>query len=423
MLRFRDLNIFRDNTFIKTDLIVNNDVIVDIGSDYLDDVSDTDIFFANNAYLFPGFIDVHVHLREPGFSYKETIATGTMAAAHGGFTTVCTMPNLNPVPDSLENLKVQTDIIEKTAIIEVIPYGAITKGEKGKELADMEALANRVVAFSDDGLYVESAEVTRAAMIKAKELGKIIASHCECGKLADGGYIHAGDYAKKHGHKGLSSESEYKAVERDIALAEEIGCHYHVCHISCKESVEAVRKAKARGAKVTCEVAAHHVCLDDSMMKEDGIYKMYPPIRSLEDRLAIIEGIKDGTIDIFASDHAPHTKEEKSKGLKDSAKGIVGLETTFPVLYTELVKTGIISLEKLIEMLSTKPAEIFGIGSKLEKGEKANFTIFDLENEYQIDASEFFTKAKFTPFDKMKVYGKCLMTVYQGEIVYKDPRI
>ncbi len=420
MTNLRNLNIFQDGKFEKGNITFDNSIICDIGSSHSIIESDSDIFFADSVYAFPGFIDVHVHLREPGFSYKETIATGTLAAAHGGYTTVCTMPNLNPVPDSLENLKIQTDIIEKTAHIEVIPYGSISKGEKGLELSDMEELADRVVGFSDDGICVQSNHLMEEAFIRAKKLNKIVAAHCECNSLAAGGYIHDGKYAKKHGHKGLSSESEYKAIERDIELARKTGAHYHVCHLSCKESVEIVRKAKSEGLHVTCEVAAHHVCLDDSMLKEDGIYKVYPPIRSLEDRLAVIEGIKDGTVDLIASDHAPHTKEEKSKGLKDSAKGIVGLETTFAMLHSKLVKTKLISLERLIELVYTNPKKIFKVGRPFEKGDEATFTIFDLDCEHKVDGKTFLSKTKFTPFQDMTVFAKCLMTVYKGKIVYID---
>ncbi|MDO4772727.1 MAG: dihydroorotase [Bacillota bacterium] len=419
-MNLKNLNIFQNGKIEKGNLSIAGSIISDIGPNHSMIESDSDIFFADSAYAFPGFIDVHVHLREPGYSYKETIETGTMAAAHGGYTAVCTMPNLNPVPDSVENLKVQLDIIEKTARVAVYPFGSISKGEKGVELSDMEELADYVVGYSDDGICVQSHHLMEEAMKKAKALGKIVAAHCECNSLADGGYIHDGKYAKKHGHKGLSSESEYKAIERDIELARKTGAHYHVCHLSCKESVEIVRRAKAEGLNVTCEVAAHHVCLDDSMLKEDGIYKVYPPIRSLEDRLAVIEGIVDGTVDMIASDHAPHTEEEKSKGLKDSAKGIVGLETTFRVLHSKLVRTKLVSLERLIDLVYTNPRKIFKVGAPFEKGEEATFTIFDLESEHKVEGKGFFSKTKFTPFEGMTVYARCLMTVYKGEIVYLD---
>ncbi len=422
MLRFKNLNVYHNKKFIKSDVFIDNDVI-NIYPSCSDDMSDWDIFFTDNTYLLPGFIDVHVHLREPGFSYKETIKTGTQAAARGGFTTVCTMPNVNPVPDSLKNLKIQQDIIDKTACIEVIPYASITKGEKGIELSDMEDLAKHVVGFSDDGVYVNSADVSKQAMIKAKQLGKIIASHCEDEKFFSGGYINDGAYSKKYGHIGISNESEYMAIKRDIELVKQTGCKYHVCHVSCKESVDIIRQAKKDGINITAEVTPHHVCLDESILSENGIYVMYPPLRTYEDRMTIIEGIVDGTIDCFATDHAPHTLEEKSKGLKDSAKGMVGLETSFPILYTQLVKTGIISFERLIDMLHTNPATIFGIGSPLKHNGTATFTIFNMDEQYTINAKNFLSKAKFSPFDGTPVYSKCLLTMYKGNIVYQDSSV
>ncbi len=422
MLRFKNLNVFHNKKFITSDVFIDDDVI-NIYPSSSNTMSDWDIFFTDNTYLFPGFIDVHVHLREPGFSYKETINTGTQAAAHGGFTTVCTMPNLNPVPDNLTNLKIQQELIDKTACIEVIPYASITKGQKGVELSDMEELAKYVVGFSDDGVYVNSKEISKKAMIKAKKSGKIIASHCEDENFFTNGYINDGTYAKKHGHIGISNESEYMAIKRDIELVRQTECHYHICHVSCKESVDIIRKAKKEGLNITAEVTPHHTCLDESILSENGIYVMYPPLRTHEDKMAIIEGIVDGTIDCFASDHAPHTREEKSKGLKNSAKGMVGLETSFPILYTHLVKTGIITLEKLIDMLHTNPAKIFGIGTPLKNKGIPTFTIFNLDEQYAIDAQNFLSKAKFSPFDGTQVYGKCLLTMYKGNIVYKDPSI
>ncbi len=416
----KNLNIYQNGDFIKGDICLDGGIICDIGPNCFNNKSGSDIFFGDNVYAFPGFIDVHVHLREPGFSYKETIETGTLAAAHGGYTTVCTMPNLNPVPDSLESLKVQMDIIEKTAKVAVHPYGSITKGEIGDKVSDMEDLADKVVGFSDDGICVQKNTVMEEAMLRAKKLGKIIAAHCECNSLADGGYIHDCEYARKHGHKVLTPASEYEVIARDIELAKKTGCHYHVCHLSCKESVELVRQAKKECDNITCEVAAHHVCLDDSMLTDSAIFKVYPPIRSLEDRLAVIEGIKDGTVDLIASDHAPHTLEEKSKGWKDSAKGIVGLETTFRLLHAELVKTGIISLERLIDLVYNNPMKLFKVGSPFEKGGEATFTIFDMDSEHSIKGSEFLSKTKFTPFEGMKAYAKCLMTFYKGEVVYKS---
>lgn len=421
-LYLKNLTVYKDGSFEKGNVLVKDSILNHIGAGCKKSANRT-IDFKNSAYVFPGFIDVHVHLREPGFLYKETVKTGSMAAAHGGYTTVCPMPNLNPVPDSVENLKIQLEAIKKDAVIEVLPYGAITIGEKGEKIADLEGMAKDVVAFSDDGRGVQSDDMMREAMKKSKSLGKLIAAHCEFDHLVKGGYIHDGDYAKKHGHKGICSESEYLPIERDVELAYETGCDYHVCHVSCKESVEIIRKAKAKGARVSCETAAHYLVLNDSMLKEDGNFKMNPPIRAEEDRLALIEGIKDGTVDMIASDHAPHSAEEKSKGLEGSNFGIVGFETTFPVLYTKLVKTGVISLEKLIDLMHNKPSERFGIGTDFKEGEEATFTVFDLENEFNIDSSEFLSKGKSQPFEGMPVFGRCLLTVYKGKIVWQAPDI
>ncbi len=369
--------------------------------------------YLNDKYaLLPSFCDVHVHLREPGFSYKETIKSGTLASARGGFTAVCSMPNLKPVPDSLENLKVQQDIIDSDAVIDVYPYASITIGEKGEELVDIPALSKKVLAFSDDGRGVQSDEMMERAMLLAKENGKIIAAHCEVNSLLNGGYIHKGEYAKNHGHQGICSESEYLQIERDLALAKKIGVKYHVCHISTKESVEVIRKAKKEGVDVTCETGPHYLILDDSNLKEDGKFKMNPPLRSKEDKEALIEGIVDGTIDMIATDHAPHSQEEKSKGLKGSAFGVVGIETSFSACYTHLVKTGIIDLEKLVELLSINPRNRFKIPQN-------GFTIFDLEKEFTVNPEEFLSMGRATPFDGMKFYGKCLLTACNGKVVYK----
>ena len=366
----------------------------------------------NNCFVFPAFCDVHVHLREPGFSYKETIESGTKASAKGGYSDVFSMPNLNPVPDSYENLKVQLDIIERDAVINVHPYASITIGQKGEELSDFEALSKDAIAFSDDGRGVQSEEMMLEAMKKAKKLGKIIVAHCEDNSLLRGGYIHDGEYAKKNGHKGICSESEWKPIERDIALARETGCKYHVCHISTKESVELIRKAKAEGVDITCETAPHYLVMNDNDLKEEGRFKMNPPIRSEEDRLALIEGIKDGTIDMIATDHAPHSQEEKSKGLQKSLMGVVGIETAFPVLYTFLVKKGIITLEKLIELMSINPRKRFNLP------ETKDFCVFDLNEEYEIKPDEFLSKGRATPFSDQKVFGKCLLTVKDNKAVY-----
>lgn len=376
---------------------------------------DVSAFLASkNSYtVFPGFVDVHVHLREPGYFYKETIKSGTAAASRGGYIGVCSMPNLSPVPDSLENLKKQLDIIEKDARVAVYPYGSVTVGEAGEKLSDMEAMAPYVAGFSDDGKGVQDGEMMRAAMLKAKALGKIISAHCEDNSLLYGGYIHDGEYARKNGHKGICSESEWRPIARDAELLKETGAAYHVCHISAKESVDIIRKAKASGLDITCETAPHYLVMNDGMLKDDGKFKMNPPIRSEEDRLALIEGIKDGTIDMIATDHAPHSDEEKSKGLEKSPFGISGIETCFPIIYTKLVKTGIITLEKAVELLSTNPRKRFGI----ELGN--DFCVWDLNSIQKVDSKNFISMGKATPFEGWELYGKCVMTVKDGNIVYK----
>ena len=363
--------------------------------------------------VFPGFCDVHVHFREPGFSYKETIESGSKASAAGGYTAVCTMPNLNPVPDSKEHLGQQLKLIEENAVIHVYPYGAITVGEKGEELADLDGMAADVIGFSDDGRGVQSDDMMRSAMLRAKALGKMIVAHCEVNELLRGGYIHDGEYAKAHGHKGICSASEYEQIARDLKLVEEIGCKYHVCHISTKESVDIIRKAKARGVDVTCETGPHYLVMDDSDLQEDGRFKMNPPLRSAEDRLALVAGIKDGTIDMIATDHAPHSAEEKGRGLAGSAFGIVGIETAFSVLYTHLVEKGVISLEKLIQLLAVNPRKRFGI----PVGE--DYTVWNLQKEFTVDPEKFLSKGKATPFTGWKLKGVCVLTVCDGKIVYK----
>ena len=363
--------------------------------------------------VLPGFCDVHVHFREPGFSYKETIKTGSLAGVAGGYTTVCTMPNLNPVPDSLSSLQVQLDIINKDSALQIIPFASITKGQMGESLADMDDLNGKVAGFTDDGRGVQSDELMLSAMRKAKELDAIIVAHCEDNSLLNGGYIHEGEYAKKHNHKGICSKSEWGQVERDIELVKLTGCKYHVCHVSTKESVELIRKAKKDGVDITCETAPHYLVFNDNDLKEDGAFKMNPPIRSEEDRLALIEGIKDGTIDMIATDHAPHSQEEKSKGLKGSVNGIVGLETAFAVLYTNLVKTNIISLEKLVRLMSINPRERFNLK------EVNGYSVWDLNACYEIDSSKFLSKGKSSPFDKQTVYGKLIKTVINDKVVYE----
>ena len=362
--------------------------------------------------ILPGFCDVHVHYREPGFSYKETIYSGSLSAAAGGYTDVCTMPNLNPVPDSAKNIKLQQDVIDKTAVINVYPYASITIKQMGEELSNFVELSDKCIAFSDDGKGVQSAKLMQNAMEQAKKLNKIIVAHCEDNSLLNGGYIHKGEYAKNNGHLGISSESEYKQIARDIELVRKTGCKYHVCHISTKESVELIRKAKADGLDITCETAPHYLVLDDSFLKEDGRFKMNPPLRSASDKQALIEGLLDGTIDMIATDHAPHSLEEKSRGLKDSAFGIVGLETAFSVLYTNLVKQGVITLVKLIELLVFNPRKRFNIPFSND------FTVFKLDEKYKVDSNKFLSKGRATPFDNEELFGKCYLTVCNGKIVY-----
>ena len=362
--------------------------------------------------VFPGFCDVHVHFREPGFSYKETMETGSKASARGGYTAVCTMPNLKPVPDSKENLQKQIDLI-KNSVIHVYPYGSITVGQKGEELSALEDMAPNVIAFSDDGKGVQDDDMMRKAMLRAKALGKMIVAHCEVNDLLNGGYIHDGEYARLHGHKGICSASEYEQIARDLKLAEETGCKYHVCHISTKESVELIRQAKARGVDVTCETAPHYLIMNDMDLQEDGRFRMNPPIRSEEDRLALVAGIQDGTIDMIATDHAPHSAEEKSKGLEGSAFGIVGIETAFAAMYTHMVLPGIITLERLIDMLATAPRERFGIPLGDE------YTVWDLNKEFTVDPAEFLSMGKATPFAGWKLKGECVLTVCDGKVVYK----
>ena len=394
--------VFRNNVFKTEDYFLN---VPDTARVSFDNSSD-------NIYVFPAFCDVHVHFREPGFSYKETIYSGSRAAARGGYSDVCTMPNLDPVPDCYESIMEQRKIIERDAAVNVHPYASVTVGEKGEKLSDFDALSPLCIAFSDDGRGVQSEDMMRAAMIKAKSMGKIIAAHCEDNSLLNGGYIHDGEYARLHGHRGICSESEWRPIERDIRLAKETGCAYHVCHISCRESVELIRRAKADGVDITCETAPHYLVMNDMMLEEDGRFKMNPPIRSEDDRLALIEGIKDGTIDMIATDHAPHSAEEKSCGLEKSLMGVVGLETAFPVLYTYLVKEGIISLEKLIELMSVNPRKRFHI-------KDSGICVYDLGKEYAIDPNEFETKGRSTPFSGRKVYGENIMTVIGGKIAWR----
>lgn len=374
----------------------------------------------DGCYILPGFADVHVHLREPGFSYKETILSGTRAAARGGYTVVCAMPNLSPVPDCAENLAVQLAAIERDAAVRVLPYGAISRGEKGRELSDMDALAPMVAAFSDDGKGVQNDGLMRQAMLKARALGRIIAAHCEDEMLLRGGCIHDGQFAAEHGLPGICSESEWRQLERDLRLVRETGCAYHMCHVSTKESVELIRRAKAEGLDVSCETAPHYLLLSDAMLRDEGRFKMNPPVRGEADRLALLEGIKDGTVDMIATDHAPHSAEEKGRGLRGSLMGVVGLETAFPVLYTALVKTGEISLERLVGLMCVNPRKRFGLPGGIEPGDEADFCVVDLNEKFTIDSRDFLSMGGATPFEGMEVYGRVKYTAVKGEAVWQS---
>ncbi len=380
-------------------------------------VGSSDAIAIENCIILPGFCDVHVHFREPGFSYKETVESGSRAAARGGYTAVLTMPNLNPTPDSEENLKPQLEAIQKSAVIKVIPYGTITKGERGEELSDMEKIAKDVIAFSDDGRGVQSEKMMEEAMLRADKLGKMRVAHCEDNSLLNGGYIHDGEYAAAHGHAGICSESEWGPIKRDIKLLEKTGTAYHVCHVSAKESVEAIRDAKSRGINISCETGPHYLTMDDSMLEEDGRFKMNPPIRAVADKDALVEGLLDGTVEIIATDHAPHSAEEKSNGLKGSLMGVVGLETAFPVLYTDLVETGKVPLEVIAAALSDNPRKRFGIDSD------PGFTVFVTGINYKIDPKDFLSMGKASPFTGKEVHARCLATVYEGKLVYHDDKI
>lgn len=415
----KNATVFTSNKFEKINVEITDSKITNI-SENIESKEFDKIFDLKNKYILPGFIDVHTHLREPGFIYKETIKTGSMAGAKGGYTSICAMPNLNPVPDCMENLKLELDAIEKDAQINVYPYGSITKGEKGEELADFEEMKDYVIAFSDDGHGVQSEEMMLKAMEEAKKLNKMIVAHCEDNDLLKSGYIHDGEYAKLHNHKGICSESEWGPIKRDIELSRKTGCHYHVCHVSTKESVQEIRQAKKEGVNITCETGPHYLTLNDMNLQEDGRFKMNPPIRSEDDRQELIRGIQDGTIDMIITDHAPHSKEEKSKGLQGSAMGVVGLEVAFPVLYTNLVRKNIITLEKLIELMNTNPRKIFRIGTEIAVGQNADLTVYDLEANYNIDSTAFVSMGRATPFDGDNVYGKCVMTICNGKIIFND---
>ena len=405
--------------FRAADVLLSGGRIVSIG-DRISCPADAVSIDLHKAVLFPGFVDVHVHLREPGFSYKETILTGTLAAAHGGFAHVAAMPNLDPVPDCAAALAVQRAIIEKDALVHVHPYGAISVGEKGERLADLEGLAPGVIAFSDDGRGVQSESLMCEAMTRCHALGKILAAHCEDNSLLHGGYIHDGAYARAHGHRGICSESEWGPIARDLRLAEETGCAYHVCHVSTKESVALIRAAKRRGVDVTCETAPHYLTFTDEDLQENGRFKMNPPLRAREDRDALIEGLLDGTIDMLVTDHAPHSLEEKARGLEKSAMGVVGLETSFAASYTALVQTGILPLEKLVDLMHGAPMRRFGCGTELAEGQPADLTAFDLTKTYTVDPETFLTMGRATPFAGRALTGVCKLTMIGGEPIWKE---
>ncbi len=413
--------LFTKEGFLPADLLTAEGRIVSIARGL--DAAGAAVIDLHHAAVFPGFVDVHVHLREPGFSYKETIRTGTLSAARGGYVHVCAMPNLDPVPDSLESLNVQREIIARDAAIHVHPYGAITRGERGEALADMEAMAPFVAGFSDDGRGVQSGEMMRKAMEEAKRLGKPVAAHCEDNGLLRGGYIHDGDYARAHGHRGICSESEWGQIARDLKLAEETGVKYHVCHVSARESVALIREAKARGVDVTCETGPHYLVFCDGDLQEDGRFKMNPPIRSREDRAALIEGLRDGTIDMIATDHAPHSAEEKGRGLEKSAMGVVGLETAFAAVYTHLVKPGLLSMDRLMALLNGNAARRFGYGTPLAEGQPADLTVFGLDRPFRVDPEQFRSMGRATPFAGMELYGVCLLTMADGKIVWREDNI
>lgn len=411
--------VWRDGGFEPADILVDGGRIAAVGRNLPSE--GCEVLSLTGMKVLPGLVDVHVHLREPGFTAKETIATGTRAAAHGGYTTVCAMPNLSPAPDSPEHLAVELAAIRRDASVKVLPYGCITRGQKGcGELVDFEALAPDVVGFSDDGRGVQEEALMREAMRRAARTGRPVVAHCEVDALLDKGYIHDGDYCRAHGHRGICSESEWRQVGRDIALAEKTGCRYHVCHVSTKESVELVRRARAKGLRVSCETAPHYLLLCDEDLQEEGRFKMNPPLRSRADREALVAGIQDGTIEVIATDHAPHTAAEKARGLAGSAMGIVGLETAFPLLYKYLVLEGVITLEKLVALMSANPRRIFALEGGVEEGDAADFTVLDLGAECAVDPGTFLSKGRATPFAGWKVQGRAVLTVVGGKEVYDD---
>ena len=408
-----------DGKSLQGDILVADGKIEAIGESLVADAQ-TEVFNAEGCIVTYGLADVHVHLREPGYSAKETITTGTRAAARGGVTTVCSMPNLLPAPDAPETIAVEQALIDEQAVIEVLPFATISKGRERRELADIEALRPLSVGYSDDGNGIQTEELMRKAMQRISAVDGIIAAHCEDDSLLHAGYIHDGEYARTHGHKGICSESEWGPIKRDVKLAKEENCRYHVCHISAKESVEIIREAKQSCDHISCETAPHYLVLCDADLKEEGRFKMNPPLRAAEDRAALIEGIKDGTIEVIATDHAPHTAEEKSRGLKGSMMGIVGIETSFAICYTHLVRKGVITIEKLIALMSENPRRIFRLGGAMRVGERADIAVFDITKPYTIDTNEFLSMGKATPFEGEEVYGRCMLTLFGGEKVWNE---
>ena len=424
--------IFSKDGFLRGDLVIEDGIVSEIGAGDAsggNPVVSKDNFIRCNGNpidcrglsILPGLVDVHVHLREPGFSFKETIASGTAAAAAGGVTAVCSMPNLDPAPDSPEHLEVQRAAIRKDARVRVVPFGCITKGQRGTgALADLEGMAPYVAGFSDDGRGVQEDALMEQAMRLAKRLDRPIVAHCEDNRLlCPGGCIHAGRYAAAHGLVGISSESEWRQVERDLKLAAKTGCRYHVCHVSTKESVALIRQAKRAGVAVSCDTAPHYLLLCEDDLADEGRFKMNPPLRSAADRDALLEGLCDGTIDLIATDHAPHTAEEKSRGLAGSLMGVVGLETAFPVLYTKLVRGGVLSLAALVEKMSLAPRRLFRLPGGLEKGKQADLAVFDLDREYIVDPERFYSMGRATPFAGWRVWGESRMTMVKGEVVWQ----
>lgn len=418
MTEIKNGTVLTENGFIKRHVIIEDGIVKSLIPDVPENFAG-DSIDAEGCVVLPSFVDMHVHLREPGFSYKETIKTGTESAAAGGFTTVCAMPNLKPAPDSIENLQKQLDIIKSSAVIDVLPYATITRQRKGDELVDYQVLAPFVAGFSDDGSGVQSEEVMKRAMEQIANTGKILAAHCEVDALLEGGYIHKGQYAKCHGHKGICSESEWKEVERDIRLAEETGCRLHICHVSTKETVELVRKAKEKGLPVTCETGPHYLTFSDADLREEGRFKMNPPIRDIKDREALRQGLIDGTIDVIATDHAPHSTQEKSRGLEKSAMGVVGLETAFAAVYTTMVASGLMSLEKLVEAMAINPRKILQLSqaSFIKEGMQADLVVADLNEKFIVDPSFFKSMGKATPYEGMELQGKIKHTLFKGHIV------